>query len=123
MLVRSTNGSCQGVPQIRELNLRSTLFGSRAEIAKLGRAMPFLKSPGWTTIDSHPSCHPLVSTHEALYSLLKLSVLAINNTALKFGQILALEAALPRLNELHLCANGIATFNQEQLMCLGVHNW
>ncbi len=99
-------------PQIRELNLRSTLFGSWSDIAKLGRSIPHLQSLRLDNDRFSPRLpYPLPSSHELRTALPKLSVLVLNNTALDFGQILALEAALPKLKELHLCANGITTFD------------
>ena len=98
--------------QIRELNLRNTMFGSWSEVAKLGRALPRLQSLRLDKNRFSPRLpYPLPKTHELRSALPKLSVLVLNNTALNFGQILALEAALPQLQELHLCQNGISTFD------------
>ena len=49
--------------------------------------------------------------HTLRNSLNKLQVLVLSNTAIPFGQMLALEAALPALEELHLCGNNISTFD------------
>jgi hypothetical protein len=99
-------------PQVKELNLSKTLIGTWTDVAKIGQAMPHLRSLRLDYCRLGPRLeYPLPSNHILRDSLKKLSVLILSNTAIPFGQILALEGALPNLSELHLCGNNISTFD------------
>ena len=99
-------------PQVRELNLSKTLIGTWNDVAKLGQGLPRLRSLRLDYCRLGPRLeYPLPMTHALNGSLSKLKVLVLSNTAIHFGQVLALEQALPNLNELHLCGNNISTFD------------
>ena len=94
------------------MDLRSTLFGSWSDIAALGRALPRLQSLRLDNNRFSPRLpYPLPADHALRAALPRLSVLILSRTALDFGQVLALEAALPNLQELHLCGNNLTTFD------------
>jgi Leucine-rich repeat (LRR) protein len=99
-------------PQVKELNLSKTLIGTWKNVAKVGLALPNLRSLRLDFCRLGPRLeYPLASDHVLRHSMLRLQVLILSNTAIPWGQVLALEPALPQLEELHLCGNHLSTFD------------
>lgn len=101
-------------PNLRELNLNKTLFGTWEELALLGRDLPLLRSLQFSGNRVNRLPFPLPADHALLSPRLAfpaLSVLVLSNSQVKFGQVRALDQAMPKLAELHLCGNGIDSFN------------
>ena len=99
-------------PQVKELNLSKTLVGTWKDVSNIGRALTNLRSLRLDYCRLGPRLeYPLPESNVLRNSLNRLSVLILSNTAIPFGQVLALEAALPKLTELHLCGNNISTFD------------
>lgn len=95
-------------PRLADLDLSDTLLTRWEDVAALGRALPRLAT---LNLSGNRFAHPATLPKGTTAALPGVRVLVLSGTGTSFAEVhsMAASGALPALQELHLCANGIRT--------------
>ena len=101
----------EACPRIQELNLRKTMFGNWDDLAKLGHELTRLKNLQLPANRFVKLPYPLPTSHPLRGSFPSLRVLVLTDTNVSWGEVAAIDEAIPNLEELHLAKNGLSSFD------------